>query len=122
MKRLQLSAGLVIGAVLICSTVLAQVGTSSGGTSSSASPPSPSLGSGQGTTPVGASGGTIRDVGTSPGVFSPRILHGRRTPPRARVRPLRSDLGASIGARVSDTGAGTFGTGPVIRSGRGARP
>ncbi|MDF2764939.1 MAG: hypothetical protein K0S81_1933, partial [Rhodospirillales bacterium] len=27
MKRLQLSAGLVIGAVLICSTVLAQVGT-----------------------------------------------------------------------------------------------
>ena len=62
----------ILGAVLVSSSALAQVGASSGAISSSASPPSPSLGPGQGTTPVGTSGGPIRDIGAGRGVLSPR--------------------------------------------------
>jgi hypothetical protein len=99
----------ILGAVLVSSSALAQVGASSGAISSSASPPSPSLGPGQGTTPVGTSGGHIRDIGAGRGVLSPGLRQNRPLMPPRSATPSSRALGVAFGARGSDTGAGTFG-------------
>jgi len=82
----------ILGAVLVSSSALAQVGASSGAISSSASPPSPSLGPGQGTTPVGTSGGHIRDIGAGRGVLSPGL---RQTGPSCLLGAPRHHRGLS---------------------------